>query len=107
MCTSACGDDSGGDDHDDSHHDEDDDDDSDDDSEDDDIVDSNIVDVLNCRPSATSRRLLEPWQQIHVDLNSCSICLGFVWYLLIFVEMCLGVVVFVHLCGCMSLCVCM
>ena len=85
MCTSACGDDSGGADHDDSHHDEDDDDDSDDDSEDDDIVDSNIVDVLNCRPSAKSRRLLEP-----VVANTCGPQLLFYlsWICLIFAHFC-------------------
>ena len=85
MCTSACGDDSGGDDHDDSHHDEDDDDDSDDDSEDDDIVDSNIVDVLNCRPSAKSRRLLEA-----VAANTCGPQLLFYlsWICLIFAYFC-------------------
>ena len=88
MCTSACGDDSGGDDHDDSHHDEDDDDDSDDDSEDDDIVDSNIVDVLNCRPSAKSRRLLEA-----VAANTCGPQLLFYlsWICLIFAHFCWNV----------------
>ena len=90
MCTSACGDDSGGDDHDDSHHDDDndsddDDDDSDDDSEDNDIVDSNIVDVLNCRPSAKSRRLLEP-----VAANTCGsqLLLYLSWICLIFARFC-------------------
>ena len=85
MCTSTCGDDYGGDDHDDSHHNDDDDDDSDDDSEDDDIVDSNIVDVLNCRPSAKSRRLLEP-----VVANTCGPQLLFYlsWICLIFAHFC-------------------
>ena len=84
MCTGAC-DDSGGGDHDDSHHDDDDDDDSDDDSEDNDIVDSNIVDVLNCRPSAKSRRLLEP-----VAANTCGsqLLLYLSWICLIFARFC-------------------